>query len=54
MIFALELFWFFLDPAEIIERRNNDQARGRSEYYVHYEGCKFILFHLEVIVDRSI
>ena len=28
------------DPAEIIETRRNDQAGGRFEYYVHYEGCK--------------
>ncbi len=29
-----------LDPAEVIERRYNDQIGGKLEYYVHYDGCK--------------
>ncbi len=28
------------DTAEVIETRTNEQAGGRVEYYVHYEGCE--------------
>ena len=33
----------FIDPAEVIETRRNEQAGGRQEYYVHYEGCELLL-----------
>ena len=35
-------FFFILDAAEVIETRVNDQAGGRHEYYIHYDGCKYI------------
>ena len=40
------IFQLVVDAAEIIQTRASEINEGKSEYYVHYEGCKFafILF----------
>ena len=39
---SLSTFGFLsIDPAEIIHIRSAEG--GKSEYYVHYHGCKFVI-----------
>ena len=42
MKIATNLTSFSSDAAEIIESRINEQNGGRCEFYVHYDGCKYI------------
>ena len=42
---SLSTFGFLsIDPAEIIHIRPVEG--GKSEYYVHYHGCKFVIYFL--------
>lgn len=41
---------FLTDPAEIIHIRPVED--GKSEYYVHYHGCKLPSFYFQAVVPR--
>ena len=38
-----------VDAAEIIQTRASEINEGKSEYYVHYEGCKFVF----ILINRK-